>query len=143
MENNKAHLNLSQLKLKRVFVGGTAPPRAMIEQFRDLLGAFLLHAWGITETSPIVTIASLLAKHETANPDEIIDIQVKQERPLLLVQPKPGRTPSILDFLSSRIVKWWMPDEVVVVENLPHTATGKLLKSELRARYHGHLAVNS
>jgi acyl-CoA synthetase (AMP-forming)/AMP-acid ligase II len=63
---------------------------------------------------------------------------------LLLIQPKPGRNPgkeAILEFLSSRIVKWWMPDDVVFVDQLPHTATGKLLKTELRKRYHGHLAV--
>jgi len=34
-----------------------------------------------------------------------------------------------------------MPDDVVFVDSLPHTATGKLLKTELRARYHGRLAV--
>jgi fatty-acyl-CoA synthase len=70
---------------------------------------------------------------------------VWQERPLLLVQPKPGCQPSklsILDFLSDKIAKWWMPDDVVFVESLPHTATGKLLKTELRERYHGHLAVS-
>jgi len=67
-----------------------------------------------------------------------------QERPLLLVQPKPGATPtkeSILEFLSTRIAKWWMPDDVIFVESLPHTATGKLLKTELRAKYGGQLAV--
>ena len=42
----------------------------------------------------------------------------------------------------SKIAKWWMPDDVVFVESLPHTATGKLLKTELRAQYHGHLAVS-
>ena len=67
-----------------------------------------------------------------------------QERPLLLVQPKPGTHPtkeSILDFLSTRIAKWWMPDDVIFVESLPHTATGKLLKTELRKKYGGQLAV--
>ena len=61
------------------------------------------------------------------------------------MQPKPGCSPSkqaILDFLSDKIAKWWMPDDVVFVESLPHTATGKLLKTELRAQYHGHLAVS-
>ena len=69
---------------------------------------------------------------------------VWQERPLLLVHPRPGRSPtkeSILAFLSTRIAKWWMPDDVVFVEGLPHTATGKLLKTELRQKYNGHLAV--
>jgi acyl-CoA synthetase (AMP-forming)/AMP-acid ligase II len=67
-----------------------------------------------------------------------------QERPLLLVQPKPGASPTkeaILEFLSTRIAKWWMPDDVIFVESLPHTATGKLLKTELRAKYGGQLAV--
>jgi fatty-acyl-CoA synthase len=67
-----------------------------------------------------------------------------QERPLLLVQPKPGTRPtkeSILEFLSTRIAKWWMPDDVIFVESLPHTATGKLLKTELRKKYGGQLAV--
>ena len=259
LEPRRSQLDLSRLKLKRVFAGGTAPPRVMIEKFRDLLGVFLLHAWGMTETSPIVAIGSPLAKHDCLAADRLVDMQVKQgrqmygvelklvdadsralphdgqavgelkvrgnwvisgyfkneggqavdadgwlgtgdvatidadgyvqltdrlkdiiksggewissidienhaishpdvfeaaviavhhpvwqERPLLLVQPKPDRSPTkeaVLDFLSSRIVKWWMPDDVLFVDSLPHTATGKLLKSELRARYHGHLAV--
>ena len=60
------------------------------------------------------------------------------ERPLLLVRAKPGATvtkASVLDYLRPRIAKWWTPDEVLVVDDLPHTATGKLLKTELRARY--------
>jgi acyl-CoA synthetase (AMP-forming)/AMP-acid ligase II len=69
-----------------------------------------------------------------------------QERPLLIVQPKPGHCPtkqSILDFLSGKIAKWWLPDDVVFVDHLPHTATGKLLKTELRAKFDGHVAVNA
>ena len=60
------------------------------------------------------------------------------ERPLLIVVPKPGTTPrkeEVLEFLAPKIAKWWMPDDVVVVEELPHTATGKLLKTELRRRF--------
>jgi acyl-CoA synthetase (AMP-forming)/AMP-acid ligase II len=260
LENNRANLDLSRLKLKLVFSGGTAAPRATIEKFHDLLGVFLLHAWGMTETSPLVTTGTPLPKHEGASGEQLVDMQVKQgrqvygvdlkvvgrdgrdlphdgasvgelkvrgnwvisgyfkgeggvvvdadgwfgtgdvatidgdgyvqltdrlkdviksggewissieienlvvshpevfeaaviaishpvwqERPLLLVQPKPGCSPSkqsILDFLSDKIAKWWMPDDVVFVESLPHTATGKLLKTELRAQYHGHVAVS-
>jgi len=260
LENNREKLDLSRLKLKLVFSGGAAAPRATIEKFHDLLGVFLLHAWGMTETSPLVTTGTPLPKHEGTARERVVDMQVKQgrqvygvelkvvgrdgqdlphdgaavgelkvrgnwvisgyfkgeggvvvdadgwfgtgdvatidgdgyvqltdrlkdviksggewissieienlvvshpevfeaaviaishpvwqERPLLLVQPKPGCQPSkqsILDFLSSRIAKWWMPDDVVFVESLPHTATGKLLKTELRAQYHGHLAVS-
>ncbi len=60
------------------------------------------------------------------------------ERPLLIVVAKPGMTPGkadVLDYLRPRIAKWWMPDDMVVVDELPHTATGKILKTELRNRF--------
>ena len=60
------------------------------------------------------------------------------ERPLLLVRQKDGATvskESVLAYLDGKIAKWWMPDEVLVVDDLPHTATGKLLKTELRELY--------
>jgi fatty-acyl-CoA synthase len=41
----------------------------------------------------------------------------------------------VLDIYSSQVAKWWLPDAVLVVEQLPHTATGKLLKTTLRDRY--------
>jgi acyl-CoA synthetase (AMP-forming)/AMP-acid ligase II len=261
LEANRDRLDLSRLKLRNVFSGGTAPPRATIEKFRDLLGVFVLHAWGMTETSPLVTAGSPLAKHDEASAAEIVDMQVKQgrqiygveiklvgrdgrdlphdgtsvgelkvrgnwvisgyfkgeggqvvdkdgwlgtgdvgtidpdgyvqltdrlkdviksggewissieienlaishpevfeaaviavahpvwqERPLLIVQPREGKSPSrqsILDFLAGKLPKWQIPDDVVFVDSLPHTATGKLLKTELRERYHGHLAVEA
>ncbi len=260
LEANPSRWDRSRLRLRQVFAGGTAPPRATLEKFHSLLGVFLLHVWGMTETSPLVTGAVPLAKHDGATEAEVVDMQLKQgrqmygvdlklvdpdgndlphdgkavgelkvrgnwvisgyvkgaggqvtdddgwfgtgdvatidpdgyvqltdrlkdviksggewissieienlavshpdvheaaviaiahpvwqERPLLIVQPKPGHVPdkaSILNFLSGRIAKWWIPDDVVFVESLPHTATGKLLKTELRARYHGHLAVS-
>ncbi len=261
LEANKERLDLARLKLKRVFSGGTAPPRATIEKFHDLLGVFLLHAWGMTETSPLVTAGSPLSKHDGASPAQLVDMQIKQgrqvygvelklvgrdgrdlphdgvsigelkvrgnwvisgyfkgeggrvvdqdgwlgtgdvgtidpdgyvqltdrlkdviksggewissieienlamshpdvfeaaviavahpvwqERPLLIVQPREGKSPSrqsILDFIAGRLPKWQIPDDVVFVDSLPHTATGKLLKTELRERYHGHLAVEA
>ena len=60
------------------------------------------------------------------------------ERPLLIVVPKPGRTidpASLLDSYAGQVAKWWVPDEVVVVEELPHTATGKLNKLALRQAF--------
>jgi 3-(methylthio)propionyl---CoA ligase len=261
VEANRERLDLSRLKLRQVVSGGAAPPRATIEKFRDLLGVFLLHAWGLTETSPLVTTGAQLAKHEGANPSGVVDMQVKQgrqvygvelklaghdgedlphdgvsvgelkvrgpwvisgyfkgeggavvdedgwfstgdvgtidsdgyvqltdrlkdviksggewissieienlamshpdvfeaaviavahpvwqERPLLIVHPRDGRNPteqSLLDFLSTKLPKWQIPDDVVFVDSLPHTATGKLLKTELRRRFHGHLAVSA
>jgi acyl-CoA synthetase (AMP-forming)/AMP-acid ligase II len=60
------------------------------------------------------------------------------ERPLLLVVPRPGQTidpASVLRIYEGKVAKWWLPDEVLVVSELPHTATGKLLKTALRQHY--------
>ena len=45
----------------------------------------------------------------------------------------------ILTFLGDKVAKWWLPDDVVFVKELPHTATGKLLKTDLRGEYKEHL----
>jgi fatty-acyl-CoA synthase len=60
------------------------------------------------------------------------------ERPLLLVVRKEGAEVSaeqILAHLSNHVAKWWLPDEILFVDGLPHTATGKLLKTALREQY--------
>jgi acyl-CoA synthetase (AMP-forming)/AMP-acid ligase II len=57
------------------------------------------------------------------------------ERPLLVVVLKPGAAAdkaSILRFLEGRIAKWWMPDDVAFVAEIPHTSTGKIQKTALR-----------
>jgi 3-(methylthio)propionyl---CoA ligase len=259
VEAHRERLDLSRLKLRQVVSGGSAPPRAIIEKFRDLMDVFLLQAWGMTETSPLATIGSPLAKHDGMSPRDLVDVQVKQgrqvfgielklvgrdereaphdgvsvgelkvrgnwvisgyfkgeggqvvdedgwlgtgdvgtidpdgyvqltdrlkdviksggewissieienlamshpdvleaaviavehpvwqERPLLIVQPRDGRKAtkqSLVDFLAAKLPKWQVPEDVVFVDALPHTATGKLLKTELRQRFHGHLAV--
>ena len=41
----------------------------------------------------------------------------------------------LLAFLEGKVVKWWLPDDVTFVDELPHTATGKLLKTALRERF--------
>lgn len=63
-----------------------------------------------------------------------------EERPLLLVVPKAGvhlTVDEVRNHLAGKVAKWWLPDEILFVEELPHTATGKLLKTALRARYTG------
>ncbi len=260
IEANRDRLDLTRLKLKTVLCGGSAPPRAIVEKFHDLLGVFLLHAWGMTETSPIVTTGAPLWKHEGASRAELVGMQVRQgrqvcgvelklagrdgkalphdgvsvgelkvrgnwvvsgyfmgeggnvlvedgwfgtgdvatidadgyvqltdrlkdviksggewissieienlamshpdvfeaaviavehpmwqERPLLIVHPREGNAPTreaILAFLAERLPKWQMPDDVILVDGRPHTATGTLLKTDLRRRFHGHLAVS-
>jgi len=65
------------------------------------------------------------------------------ERPLLFIVRKPGQTlekPEILDFLSGRVAKWWVPEDVVFLESLPVGGTGKVQKNELRQKYGGVFA---
>ena len=60
------------------------------------------------------------------------------ERPLLIVVPKKGQSitqDEILAFMQGKIAKWWMPDDVTFVDEIPHTATGKILKTALREKY--------
>jgi fatty-acyl-CoA synthase len=61
-----------------------------------------------------------------------------EERPILLVVRKPGSTVTaeqIQAHLGGQVAKWWLPDEIHFVDSLPHTATGKLLKTAIRAQY--------
>ncbi|WP_293865595.1 long-chain-fatty-acid--CoA ligase [uncultured Alsobacter sp.] len=251
-----AGLDLAALKLNRVVIGGSAAPRYVIERFQKQ-GVFVIHAWGMSETSPLATVGNLLPRHAGLSPTEQVDVQVKQgraifgvelrivddqgnelphdgtvagdlqvrgpwvtagyfrseggavvgpdgwfstgdvakvfpdgflqltdrskdviksggewissidlenaamahpavqeaavigvahpkwqERPLLLVVRKPGTDPrpeDILAALAERVAKWWLPDEVVFVEELPHTATGKLQKVKLREQFRNHV----
>jgi fatty-acyl-CoA synthase len=246
----------TRVRLDRVVIGGSAAPRAMIERFEREFRCFVIHAWGMTEMSPLGTIGTLLAKHAKLPLEQRFDYQAKQghalygvdlkieddngnrvprdgrtsgnlkvrgpwitsgyfkgeggnildpegffntgdvatldedgylqitdrakdviksggewissidlenaavghpgvqeaavigvphpkwaERPLLLVVPKPGAAltkESVLEFLGTRVAKWWLPDDVVFVHELPHTATGKLLKTKLREQFKDH-----
>ena len=249
-------LDITTLKLQRVVIGGSSAPRAIIEKL-NRLGIYVLHAWGMSETSPLASIANLLGKHKDLSFEEKVDIQAKQgraiygvdlriiddngaplphdgsvsgdlqvrgpwvtsgyyraeggkvldkdgwfstgdvakidgdgyviitdrskdviksggewissidlenaavahpaiqeaavigiahprwqERPLLVAVAKQGQTPTadeLKAFLAERVAKWWLPDDVVFVEELPHTATGKLQKMKLRERFRDHV----
>ncbi|MDA0880944.1 MAG: long-chain fatty acid--CoA ligase [Proteobacteria bacterium] len=64
------------------------------------------------------------------------------ERPLLFLITKDGNPidpQEVNDFLIEKVVKWWLPDDIIFVDELPHGATGKLLKVELREKYKDHL----
>jgi fatty-acyl-CoA synthase len=249
------------LRLNRIFTGGAATPRSLIERFRDLLGVETLQAWGMTETSPVATVCQALAHHDTLDAEAEVDLRARQgrsvfgielriedetggalahgsgtsgqlkvrgpwvlsgyygsppgsaidddgwfdtgdvariddegflhitdrskdviksggewissidlenaatshpkvaeaavigvahpkwqERPLMLVRLHPGALGSeseILDHLSTRVARWWLPDAVLFVDDLPHTATGKLLKMRLRADYADHFSQSA
>jgi fatty-acyl-CoA synthase len=68
------------------------------------------------------------------------------ERPLLIVQLKQGQDATredILKFMEGKIAKWWMPDDVAFVEGIPHTATGKILKTALRDQFKAYRFPNA
>ncbi len=246
--------------VKNVIVGGAAAPLQMIKDFDQKHDAFLIHAWGMTETSPIGTINAMnpimakLPKEEqyqlqrkqgrpifgieikiiddegnrlphdgetygrlmirgpwvvngyynnddtssfedgwfdtgdvaTIDPDSYMNIVDRSkdviksggewissidlentavghpglaeccvigarhpkwdERPILLAIKNEGADvdeASVLEYLEGKIAKWWMPDAVIFVESLPHTATGKLLKIDLRKDYENYLIENA
>jgi acyl-CoA synthetase (AMP-forming)/AMP-acid ligase II len=253
MEQNLSTTDQRGLKLKRVLSGGSAVPRVVIEKAHAYFGATMLHAWGMTEMSPLGTCGTLLARHAELDLEQRMPVHLKQgrtiygaevrivdddghelprdgrsigeiqvrgpwvlsgyfkgaggkvvdddgwfrtgdvahmdadgfititdrakdviksggewissieienlavghpavleaaviatqhprwqERPLLLVHCKQGAgvtKEELLQFLSDKIAKWWLPDDVVFVEELPHTATGKVLKTRLREQY--------
>ncbi|MCH5375555.1 MAG: AMP-binding protein, partial [Planctomycetes bacterium] len=68
------------------------------------------------------------------------------ERPLLVVVKKPDADltrEALLDFYDGKIAKWWTPDDVVFVDEIPLGSTGKVLKNALRDRFQNHLLENA
>ncbi len=249
--NHMATNKLTLPHLKMVVCGGSAMPRSMIKAFIDM-GIQARHAWGMTEMSPIGTLAALKPPFDTLEGDAMLDILQTQgyppfgvqmkitddegkelpwdgktfgrlkvsgpsvarayfrvetnilddegffdtgdvatidqdgymritdrskdviksggewissidlenlavghpkvaeaavigvvhpkwdERPLLIVQLKDGQSATreeILAYMDGKIAKWWMPDDVAFVNAIPHTATGKILKTALRDQF--------
>jgi fatty-acyl-CoA synthase len=241
--------------LKRVVIGGSACPRAVTQAFQDNYGVEVIHAWGMTEMSPLGSLCTLKPEYAELTGAAKLEVQMKQghppfgvemkitddngnklpwdgktfgrlkvsgpsvarayyrddsnilddegffdtgdvatmdphgymqitdrskdviksggewissidlenlavghpkvaeaavigvqhpkwdERPLLVIVLKKDQKASkdeILGFMQGKIAKWWMPDDVAFVEDIPHTATGKILKTELRERFKGY-----
>ncbi|MBO6899824.1 MAG: fatty-acid--CoA ligase [Rhizobiaceae bacterium] len=239
--------------LNKVVIGGSACPRAMTEKFQRIYDVEVIHAWGMTEMSPLGSLGSMKPEYAGLEGDAKLDIQEKQgfapfgvemkitddenndlpwdgetfgrlkvrgpaiasayyggagaeqfdsdnwfdtgdvahidpngymeitdrakdviksggewistitlenlavghpdvaeaaaigiahpkwdERPLLVVVAKAGKSPSkddLLDYLAGKVAKWWLPDDVVFVDEIPHTATGKIQKTTLRDQF--------
>lgn len=93
-------------------------------------------------------IESITSQHPGVNESCVIGVKHPKwdERPLLLVVPNAGANIDkqvIYQFLEGKIAKWWTPDDILIVESLPHTGTGKLIKNELRKQYLNYLVEQS
>jgi fatty-acyl-CoA synthase len=242
-----------ELCLQRIFCGGTCVPQSMIEFYQNVFATRVIHAWGMTETSPVGTVCHPLRKHRDLSATEQLDLQSKQgrpvfgvslrivdsadaplphdgktsghllvrghwitsgyfhddrgsnlnaegwfdtgdigtldadgylritdrakdviksggewissielenaamghpavaeaaaiglphpvwqERPLLIVVKRPGQEVTrdeLLTYLAAKVIKWWLPNDVEFVAELPHTGTGKVHKKTLRELY--------
>ncbi|MCB8836207.1 fatty-acid--CoA ligase [Aurantimonas sp. VKM B-3413] len=239
--------------LKKVVIGGSACPRIVTQTFEERYGVEVIHAWGMTEMSPLGSLCTLKPEYAGLTGEALLDVKDKQghppfavemkitddenrdrpwdgktfgrlkvrgpavarayykgagaeqfdadgwfdtgdvahmdangymqitdrakdviksggewistielenlavghpdvgeaaviglkhpkwdERPLLVIVAKEGCQPAkedILAYLSDKIVKWWMPDDIVFVDEIPHTATGKIQKITLREQF--------
>jgi fatty-acyl-CoA synthase len=83
---------------------------------------------------------NLAAGHPKVGEAAVIGVKHSKwgERPLLIAVPKKGQAilkEEILSFMRGKVADWWLPDDVVFVTEIPHTATGKILKTVLREQY--------
>ncbi|MHA6644690.1 fatty-acid--CoA ligase [Mesorhizobium sp. A623] len=242
--------------LKKVVIGGSACPRAIAQKFEDNYGVEVVHAWGMTEMSPLGTLGTMKPEVAGLTGEAKLDVQKTQgfapfgvelkvtddennvrawdgrtfgrlkvrgpavarayygdtgaeqfdtegwfdtgdvahidpngymqitdrakdviksggewistielenlavghpdiaeaavigvphakwdQRPLLVVVRKPGREVAkaeILGFMEGKVAKWWMPDDVAFVDEIPHTATGKIQKTALREQFRNY-----
>ncbi|MCA3224323.1 MAG: fatty-acid--CoA ligase [Burkholderiales bacterium] len=86
-----AHVESAGLRfstMNRTVIGGSACPPAMLRLFQEKYGVQVLHAWGMTEMSPLGTVASLKAKHLGQSAEERLPVQYKQGRPIFGVDMK-------------------------------------------------------
>jgi fatty-acyl-CoA synthase len=242
--------------LRRVVIGGAACPRTIVKTFQEVYGVEVVHAWGMTELSPLGTVCTITPEYAGLTGEARFDIQAKQghapftveieladdagrkvahdgkssgrlkvrgpavakayfkepgsildadgyfdtgdvatidpagymqitdrakdviksggewissielenlaighpkvaeaavigvrhpkwdERPLLVVVLKQGQSAGkgdILDFMRGKTANWWLPDDIVFVEEIPHTATGKILKTALREQFRDYV----
>ncbi len=73
-------------RVRALVVGGSAMPRSLTEAYESQLGVNVVHAWGMTEMSPLGTVSRLMAKHDGLSAQEQWDVKAKQGYPILGVE---------------------------------------------------------
>ena len=74
--------------LKRVVIGGSACPRAMTKTFQDVYGVEVVHAWGMTEMSPLGSLCTMKPEYAALTGEARLDVQMKQGHPPFGVEMK-------------------------------------------------------
>jgi fatty-acyl-CoA synthase len=91
-----------------------------------------------------IDLENVAVEHPAVAEAAVIGVRHEKwaERPLLIVVVKSGEIVSrdeLLAFIAARVASWWVPDDVVFVPGIPHTATGKISKVALREQYADYL----
>jgi len=94
IDQHRASLDLKQIRLQRVVIGGSAAPRSIIERFEHELGVYVIQAWGMTETGPLSTIGNLLPRHDGQPLERRFDVQCRQGRAIFALTD--GATASLV-----------------------------------------------
>ena len=87
-----------------------------------------------------IELENLAVGHEDVAEAAVIGIAHPKwdERPLLVIVPKKGHNPTkedLLSYMEGKVAKWWLPNDMVTVDEIPHTATGKIKKTALREQF--------
>ncbi|MEP1473012.1 MAG: long-chain fatty acid--CoA ligase [Halieaceae bacterium] len=86
----------------------------------------------VATAHPSVSMAAVIATYH----------EKWDERPLLILTLKEGESldkTAMLEYLGLKMAKWWMPEDIIVIDEMPMTATGKIRKINLREQYWNHL----
>eukprot|EP00884_Botryococcus_braunii_P008919 jgi/Botrbrau1/18028/Bobra.0062s0019.1 len=95
-----------------------------------------------------IEIESAAMSHPKVQEAAVIGVPHEKwsERPLLVVVAQPGEQPTpdeLRNFLKGKVATWWIPDDVVFVKEIPHTAVGKIAKVELRQKLKDYILPSS
>lgn len=137
--------NLGQLQ--RTIIGGSAAPRSMIAGFENAHGIEVIHAWGLTETSPVGTTASLCDHGRTLDAEGQLDLKCKQGRPVFGVemrvvddegrpQPHDGATSGNLQVRGPWVVQRYYLAETAATTGDGWFDTGDIANLDGRAYMH-------
>jgi len=93
-----------------------------------------------------VALEGALLSHQDVAEAVVIAVPHEKwdERPVAVIVPRAGRAPtldSVRAHLAPHFAKWWLPDDVILVDSIPRSGTGKYLKSILRERFRNRLAT--